>query len=42
MVSALKLKKGLKQGQETYLAALVEIHDGHYAEVLDSVAGILK
>ena len=42
MVSALQLKKGLKRGQETYLAALVEIHQGHDAEVLDSVAGILK
>ena len=28
MVSALQLKKGLKQGQETYLATLVEIHEG--------------
>ena len=42
MVSALQLKKGLKRGQETFLAALVEIHEGHNAEVLDSVAGILK
>ena len=42
MVSALQLKKGLKRGQETYLAALVEINEGHDAEVPDSVAGILK
>ena len=42
MVSALQLKKGLKRGQETYLATLVEIHEGHNAEVPDSVAGILK
>ena len=42
MVSALQLKKGLKRGQETYLAALVEIHEGHDAEVPDSVAGILR
>ena len=42
MVSALQLKKGLKRGQETYLAALVEIHEGHDAEVPDSVARILK
>ena len=42
MVSALQLKKGLKRGQETYLAALVEIHEGHDAEVSDSVARILK
>ena len=42
MVSALQLKKGLKQGQETYLAALVEIHKRHDAEVLNSMAGILK
>ena len=41
-VSTLQLKKGLKRGQETYLAALVEIHEGHDVEVLDSVAGILK
>ena len=42
MVSALQLKKGLKRGQETYLAALVEIHEGHNVKVFDSVAGILK
>ena len=42
MVSALQLKKGLKRGQETYLAALVEINEGHDAEVPDFVAGILK
>ena len=42
MVSALQLKKGLKRGKETYLTALVEIHEGHDAKVLDYVAGILK
>ena len=42
MVSTLQLNKGLKRGQETYLAALVEIYEGHSAEVLDSMAGILK
>ena len=42
MVSALQLKKGLRRGQETYLVALVEIHEGHDAEVPDFVAGILK
>ena len=42
MVMALQLKKELKQGQETYLATLVEIHEGHNAEVPDLVAGILK
>ena len=42
MVSALQLKKGLKRGQEIYLAALVEIHERHDAEVPDSVARILK
>ena len=42
MVSALQLKKGLKRGKETYLAALVKINEGHDAEVSDTVAGILK
>ena len=42
MVSALQLKKELKRGQGTYLAALVEIHEGHNAKVFDSMAGILK
>ena len=42
MVSALQLKKGLRQGKETYLSALVEINEGHDAKVPDSVAGILK
>ena len=41
-VSALQLKKGLRRGQETYLAALVEINEGHDVEVPDSMAGILK
>ena len=36
------MKKGLKRGQETYLAALVEINEGHDAEVPDSMAGILE
>ena len=36
------MKKGLRRGQETYLTALVEINEEHDAEVLDSVAGILK
>ena len=38
MVPVLQLKKGLKRGQETYLATLVEIHEGHNVEV----PGILK
>ena len=42
MVSALQLKKWLKRGQETYLGALVEIHEGHNVEVLDSFSRILK
>ena len=42
MVSAIQLKKGLKRGQETYLTALVEIHEGHDVEVSDYVAVILK
>ena len=36
------MKKGIKQGQETYLAALVEIHEGHNAKVPNFVVGILK
>ena len=42
MVLALQLKKGLKRGQDTYLVALVEIHEGHDAEVPDFMVGILK
>ena len=42
IVSALQLKKGLKRGQETCLVTLVEIHEGHNAEVPNFVAGILK
>ena len=37
MVLTLQLKKGLKQGQETYLVVLVEIHEGHNAVVPNSV-----
>ena len=42
MVSALQLKKGLRQGKETYLSTLVEINEGHDAKVPDFVARILK
>ena len=37
MVSTLQLKKWLRRGQETYLAVLVEIHEGHNVEVPDFV-----
>ena len=42
MVLALQLKKRLKRGHETYLAVLVEIHEGHNTEVPNSVVVILK
>ncbi|RVW60183.1 RNA-directed DNA polymerase-like [Vitis vinifera] len=37
-----RLKKGLKKGQETYVAALIEIKEGQFVEVPDSVVKILK
>ena len=42
MLSAIQLKKGLKKGQETYVAALIEIKGGQSVEVLDLVVKILK
>ena len=42
MLSAIQLKKGLKRGRETYVAALIEIKEGQYMEVPDSVVKILK
>ena len=42
MVLVLQLKKGLKQGQETYLAEFVEIHEGKNVEVLGPVTVVLK
>ena len=41
MLSAIQLKKGLKKGQETYVAALIEIKEGQYVEVPDLVVKIL-
>ncbi|RVW42513.1 Transposon Tf2-12 polyprotein [Vitis vinifera] len=42
MLFAIQLKKGLKRGQETYVAALIEIKEGQTMEVPDSVVKILK
>ena len=42
MLSAIQLKKGLKRGQETYVAALIEIKERQSMEVPDSVVSILK
>ena len=42
MLSVIQLKKGLKRGQETYVAVLIEIKEGQSMEVLDSVVKILK
>ncbi|XP_057770708.1 uncharacterized protein LOC130990498 [Salvia miltiorrhiza] len=41
LISALQLKKGLKQGVPTYLAAMVEIKPGVSQEVPDAVAELL-
>ncbi|RVW46812.1 hypothetical protein CK203_075677 [Vitis vinifera] len=42
MLSAIQLKKGLKKGQETYVAALIEIKERQSVDVLDLVVKILK
>ena len=41
LLSAIQLKKGLKQGLETYVAALVEIKEGQAMEVLTLVSELL-
>ena len=40
-LSAIQLKKGLKQGLETYVVALEEIKEGHAIEVHNSEAELL-
>ena len=42
MLSVIQLKKGLKRGHETYVAALIEIKEGQSMEVPNSVVKILK
>ena len=42
MLSTIQLKKGLKWGQDTYVATLIEIKEGQSMEVPDSMVKILK
>lgn len=42
MLSAIQLKKGLKWGQDAYVATLIKIKEEQFVEVLDSMVGILK
>ena len=42
ILSVIQLKKGLKRGQETYVAALIKIKEGQSVEVLDLVVKIFK
>ena len=42
MLSTIQLKKGLKQGQDTYITALIKIKDGYFVEVPNSIIKILK
>ena len=42
MLSAIQLKKGLKQSYDTYVAASIKIKNGQSVEVSDSVVKILK
>ena len=41
MVSAMQVEHGLKKGEMTYLAALVEMKQDKYVKVPDVVAGLL-
>ena len=40
-ISSMSVKRGLKQGMETYLAALIEIKEDHILEVPNGVADVL-
>lgn len=42
MLSALQVKAGLKHGEETFLAALVEVKPDVFQEVPDQIAGLLE
>ena len=41
-LSALQLEKGLRKGEHTYVAAMIEINLNKQVEVLDAVAPILR
>ena len=41
-LSALQLKKGLRKGEHTYVAALIEIKPDKHVEVPDAIAPILS
>ena len=40
ILSTLQLEKGLRKGEYTYVAALIEIKSDKYVEVLDAIAPI--
>ena len=42
MVLAMQVEHGLKKGEITYLAALIEMKQDKYVEVPDAVAGLLE
>ena len=42
MVSAMQVEHGLKKRQMTYLAAMIEVKQTKFVEVLDAVAGLLE
>ena len=42
MVSAMQVEHGLKKGEMTYLATLIEMKQDKYVKVPDSVAGLLE
>ena len=41
-ISALQLKSGIKKGEQTYVAALVEIKPDQFVEVPDQIASVLE
>ena len=41
-LSALQLEKGLRKGEHTYVAAMIEIKQDKQVEVLDAIAPILR
>ena len=42
MVSAVQVEHGLKKGETTYLAIMIEIKQDNFVEVPDAVAGLLE
>ena len=42
MLSAMQVEHGLKKGEITYLAVMIEVKEDKFVEVLDAIIGLLE